>query len=126
MDKGRGRRRRSPITQAVGRKLRALREARGISIAEVARRAETSTAAVRMVESGARAATLVTVKALADALSVPVKSLFSGPETAVPPDPEERVLLRLVRALRGRSRRQLQAIEKLVAAFDRAVEKGTD
>jgi transcriptional regulator with XRE-family HTH domain len=121
MERGRGPRRRSRLTRQVGRRLRELREERGLTLAEVARRAGTSIAAIRVVESGERAATLVTIDILTRALGVSVESLFSGKENPsdrrIPPDP---VFLRLVRSLRDRPRRELEALEKLLAAFDRA------
>lgn len=123
MVRGRGPRRRSTITKKVGGRLRALREERGLSVAEVARRAGTSPAAVRFVEAGERAPTIVSVEALCRALGVPLAALFSGKSDVPPAAPADRILLRLVGRLRGRPARQLQSVEKLLAAFDRAIER---
>jgi transcriptional regulator with XRE-family HTH domain len=59
----------------VGRRLRALREARGISLSELARLASVGKATLSGLEHGTRNPTLETMYAIAAALSVPMSAL---------------------------------------------------
>lgn len=115
-----GPRRRSTLVRKVGERLRSLRESRGLSISEVARRVGTSPAAIRLLETGERAATLVTIEAVSRALSVSVSGLFTGDRKGTEAN-ADRTLARLHAALEGRPASQLTAIETLIQAFDQAI-----
>jgi transcriptional regulator with XRE-family HTH domain len=63
----------------MGRRLRALREARGISLNDLARAARVGKATVSGLENGTRNPTLETMYAIAAALGVPMSSLTLDP-----------------------------------------------
>jgi transcriptional regulator with XRE-family HTH domain len=65
----------------IGTRIRALRTARGITVTELARRAEVSTALISQVERELADPSLVTVRKIARALDVPLFSLFEESET---------------------------------------------
>ncbi|MFI7041154.1 helix-turn-helix domain-containing protein [Microbispora rosea] len=69
----------SRIDPAIGRRLRGLREARGLSLSELARRAGVGKATVSGLEHGTRNPTLETMYAIAAALSVPMSALTLDP-----------------------------------------------
>jgi transcriptional regulator with XRE-family HTH domain len=64
----------------IGARIRALRTARDITVTELARRAEVSTALVSQVERELADPSLVTVRKIARALDVPLSSLFEESE----------------------------------------------
>jgi len=64
---------------AVGRRLRELREARGISLSELARTAAVGKATLSGLENGTRNPTLETLYAIAAALAVPMSALTLDP-----------------------------------------------
>jgi XRE family transcriptional regulator, regulator of sulfur utilization len=69
----------SRFDPAVGRRLRGLREARGISLSELARTAGVGKATLSGLEHGIRNPTLETMYAIAAALSVPMSALTLDP-----------------------------------------------
>ena len=69
----------SRFDPAVGRRLRGLREARGISLSELARTAGVGKATLSGLENGTRNPTLETMYAIAAALSVPMSALTLDP-----------------------------------------------
>ena len=69
----------SRFDPAMGRRLRALREARGISLNDLARVAGVGKATVSGLENGTRNPTLETMYAIAAALGVPMSSLTLDP-----------------------------------------------
>ncbi|MFJ6196672.1 helix-turn-helix domain-containing protein [Micromonospora sp. NPDC092111] len=74
--------RRSPLdadTDAVGRRIRALREERGISLSTLARAAGVGKATLSALENGTRNPTLETLYAITAQLGVPLAAVLSGP-----------------------------------------------
>lgn len=69
----------SRFDPAVGRRLRELREARGISLSALARAAGVGKATISGLENGTRNPTLETMYAIAAALSVPMSALTLDP-----------------------------------------------
>jgi len=69
----------SPIV-AVGARVRALRKARFIAVAELARRSGVARATLTQLEAGTGNPTLETLYALANALDVPLSSLIVAPD----------------------------------------------
>ncbi|QRP50499.1 helix-turn-helix domain-containing protein [Amycolatopsis sp. FDAARGOS 1241] len=65
----------------VGSRIRELRAARGLTVTELARRAEVSTGLISQVERELADPSLVTVRKIAKALDVPLFSLFEESET---------------------------------------------
>ncbi|WP_200827482.1 helix-turn-helix domain-containing protein [Thermomonospora echinospora] len=63
----------------VGRRLRALREERGLSLSELARRAGVGKATLSGLEAGTRNPTLETLWAVTGELGVPLTALFTRP-----------------------------------------------
>lgn len=74
--------------RVLGVNLRALRERRGLSLSELARRSAIAKGTLSQLESGAGNPTIETVFSLSNALGVPVSSLLSGPV------PDEVVVIR--------------------------------
>lgn len=62
----------------LGRRLSALREARGLSQTQLADMAEIGRAHLSQIENGAVAARIDTLKALADALELTLSEMFAG------------------------------------------------
>lgn len=69
----------SRFDPTVGQRLRGLREARGISLSELARTAGVGKATLSGLENGTRNPTLETMYAIAAALSVPMSALTMDP-----------------------------------------------
>ncbi|TWF77318.1 XRE family transcriptional regulator [Pseudonocardia hierapolitana] len=65
----------------VGRRVRELRERRGMSLSELARRAAVGKATLSGLEAGTRNPTLDTLQAVAAALDMPLTSLLTSPTT---------------------------------------------
>lgn len=118
----RGPRRTSPIKKRVGARVRALRERQALSLAELGRRAGTSTSEIALIEQGERAPTVVSLEAIAKGLGVRVAAFFEDEPNPSPPAPSVRVWYRLTDRLRDRSAEELRVIERLLDAFDRAVD----
>lgn len=87
-------------TVAVGQRLRAIRQAQGLSLAEVEARSEGrwSASAVGAYERGFRTLSLPRLKALADFYKVPVAVLL-GEQTVADPSPERRKIVLDLQAL---------------------------
>ena len=66
----------------LGRKVRELREARGLSLKALADKAEVSESFVSQVERGVANPSVASLRRLAEALDASVGSLFQGPKTA--------------------------------------------
>lgn len=62
---------------AIGRKLKDLRQGRGLSIKELARRAEMSSGAISQIERGIGSTSLRSIRNICKALQVPLGVLFS-------------------------------------------------
>ncbi|MFG1921545.1 helix-turn-helix domain-containing protein [Cryptosporangium sp. NPDC048952] len=69
---------------AVGRRIRALREERGISLSELARRAGIGKATLSGLETGVRNPTLETLYAVTGRLGVPLAAVLSPPAAGDP------------------------------------------
>ncbi|REE94958.1 XRE family transcriptional regulator [Thermomonospora umbrina] len=74
---------------AVGRRLRTLREARGLSLSELARRAGIGKATLSGLEAGTRNATLETLWSVTAQLDVPLATLLASPSPRTTPTPAE-------------------------------------
>ena len=72
----------SGVDEAVGRALRALREANGLTARDLAFRSEVSAAMISRIENGQVSTSLSTLHALARALEVPMVSLLRETGTA--------------------------------------------
>lgn len=114
----RGPRHKSIASKKVGERVRRFREAADLTQAELARRAKTSASAVAMIEAGTRSPTVYALDNLARALGVSTARFFDT--TPPPPTREDRIWTRLVRSLRPRPADELEAIERLVLALDKA------
>ncbi|MGK5673363.1 helix-turn-helix domain-containing protein [Micromonospora sp. URMC 106] len=68
-----------PGADAVGRRVRALREQRGMSLSTLARRAGVGKATLSGLENGTRNPTLETLYAITAQLDVPLAAVLSGP-----------------------------------------------
>ena len=64
------------LETAIGRKVRALRQSLDVTLAELARSAELSVGMLSKIENGQTSPSLTTLKALAQALNVPISMFF--------------------------------------------------
>ncbi|RLA11261.1 MAG: MerR family transcriptional regulator, partial [Gammaproteobacteria bacterium] len=65
---------------AIGRQVRALRKRLNMTVANLAKQAQLSSGMLSKIENGLTSPSLATLNALANALHVPVTSLFRGYE----------------------------------------------
>jgi transcriptional regulator with XRE-family HTH domain len=72
------------LNEQVGRRLRALREERRLSLSELARRSGVGKATLSELEGGRRNPTLETLYALTTALGVPLSTALAGPLGSAP------------------------------------------
>ena len=110
---------RSEITRRIGARVREVREAQGITQAELARRAHTSRSVVHGVEEGSRTPTLLSLHGMARALGVPLARFFSkdeGPTTSPAIVP---AFARLMTKLRDADPEYLRAVEEFLRWYDR-------
>ena len=63
---------------AIGRQVRTLRKRLNMTVANLAKQAQMSSGMLSKIENGLTSASLATLNALANALHVPVTSLFRG------------------------------------------------
>ncbi len=68
------------LEEAIGRQVRNFRKKLDITVVDLAREAGLSAGMLSKIENGVTSPSLATLRALADALSVPVTSLFAGYE----------------------------------------------
>lgn len=66
------------LEQAIGRELKRARETLGLTIADLARQAGLSAGMLSKIENGATSPSLGSLQALAQALQIPLTSLFKG------------------------------------------------
>ncbi|SEG90167.1 transcriptional regulator, XRE family with cupin sensor [Actinacidiphila yanglinensis] len=78
------------LNEQVGRRLRALREERRLSLSELARRSGLGKATLSELEGGRRNPTLETLYALTTALGVPLSTALADQAGSAPPVPEAR------------------------------------
>lgn len=71
----------TPVNKAVGIEVRTLRQAAGITAAEVARRTGLSTAMLSRIERGSVSPSIASLEAIAQALHVPIGRFFANYET---------------------------------------------
>ena len=118
--------RQEPLATIIGRRVRALRDEVGITRKGLAEQSEVALTSLVMLERGANAPSLPTLEKLARALRVRVADLLD--EEPAPPKPEagSKVFYRLMDRLRDRDREYLEQVEKLLKAFDAAVEVVSD
>jgi transcriptional regulator with XRE-family HTH domain len=69
---------------AIGRELRALRQQRGLTVADLAARAGLSGGMLSKIENGQASPSLTTLQALAQALQIPLTAVFRGYEETRP------------------------------------------
>lgn len=120
---------RRPLTQAVarlGHRIRELREERGLAQAELARRIGSSASHLNKLEGGSKAATVVTLEAIAVALGVGIGELFAtdgvgaqGSVVAPSPNP---LWSRIAGDLRARDGRYLAIVKEMLTVLDKAME----
>ena len=72
----------SAAIAALGARVRAVRESRGLSLAALSRRSDVARATLTQLEAGQGNPTLETVYALANALGVPLSDLIGGPASS--------------------------------------------
>lgn len=112
------------IEKRVATRIRELREARGLSQADLGRLVNRSRSQVAQVEHGEKAQTVRTLESFASALGVtvadlvviePVKGVRNAPAGEPLPEP----LRRLVEMLKSRSPEYVEFLERIVTMLDR-------
>lgn len=111
-----------PIEQRVSLNVRTMRESKGLTQAELARRAKTSRSQVALVESGARAPTVSTLARFAEALGVDVHQLIGSQRGERQENPPDRIL-RLAERLQARGTAYVRAVEDLITHLDRVADE---
>ncbi|BCJ35500.1 hypothetical protein Athai_30030 [Actinocatenispora thailandica] len=91
------------LAERVGHRLRALREARRLSLSALARRSGIGKATLSRLESGQRNPTLATLYALTTALDAPLSAVLPGPDGDAPPVSGAAVDARLIERRADRS-----------------------
>tara|TARA_R110002072_G_scaffold47902_4_gene131255 strand:+ start:4081 stop:4374 length:294 start_codon:yes stop_codon:yes gene_type:complete len=94
--------------------------------AALASAAKVSPTTLTLLEQGRAQPNLATLESVARVLGVRVADLFDEEQAARKPTSGSTTFFRLVGRLRGRTDSQLRALEKLLSAFDRAVEAAED
>ena|SRR5579871_872980 len=117
----RGHRSPSKIELVVGGRLRSIRQSKGLSLSEVARRVGSAPASLSRLEAGQRSPTIASLDGLARALGVPITSFFEPSSSSDGDSPAE--WTRLEARLRGRSAAYLRSVEDFVATLDRSLER---
>lgn len=109
------------VTTALGRRIRELREERGIAQAELARRVGSSASHLNKLEAGQKAATVTTLAAVAKALGVELADLFPGRNVQQPVgNPPDPLWVKLAGELRERNRDYLVLVKDALRLLDRA------
>lgn len=90
--------------------------------AALASAAKVSPTTLTLLEQGRAQPNLATLESVGRVLGVRVADLFDEEPAAKRPTSGTTTFFRLVGRLRGRSDAQLRAVEKLLSAFDHAVE----
>ncbi|MBL4849360.1 MAG: helix-turn-helix transcriptional regulator [Planctomycetes bacterium] len=106
----------------IGERVEALRADRGLTRSALAREAGVALTSMNLLEAGRVKPSLGTLGSLAKALGVRVVDLLDDEPPAAKPTGGSTTFYRLLDKLRDRSDDELRAVEKLVAALDKAVE----
>jgi transcriptional regulator with XRE-family HTH domain len=91
----------------VGSNIRAARKATGLSQFQLAERSGLSADFIGKVERGTTSPSLESLKAIADALHLPLRDLFEGEPGA---GPSQEVLMELVQLCRGRTKEDIELL----------------
>lgn len=125
--KSRTRRAAKPLHRLIGERVRALRDERGMPRTELARRSGASLTSLNLLEGAQVQPSLQTLEAVAKALEVRVADLLDEePVPAKKPAEGTMVFARIMDRLRDRDPAYLRQVEKLLKAFDGAVESARD
>lgn len=126
---GQGRSKRGPakpLRRLIGERVRALRDEQGIARTALAVQSGVSLTSLNCVEGFSVQPSLQTLELLAKALGVRVADLLDDePLPDRKPADGTKVLGRIIDRLRDREPKYLQEVEKLLKAFDGAVEMVT-
>ena len=119
-------RKQEPLAALIGRRVRALRDEAGITRKALAETSGVALSSLVMLEQQRNAPSLPTLEKLAQALRCRVADLVD--DEAPPPKPEagSKVFYRLVDRLRDRDREYLEQVERVLKAFDAAVDVVSD
>jgi transcriptional regulator with XRE-family HTH domain len=95
------------IKRVVGRNIRAARRAKGLSQLVLAERSDLSADFIGKVERGTMSPSIESLKAIADALCLPVRDLFAGESEA---GPSQEALIKLIGLCQGRDTEDLELL----------------
>jgi len=114
--------RRLPIEQWVARRVRSLREAQGLTQAELARLADTSRSQVAALERGDRSPTISTLALFASGLGISLSELLAEGGT-VSVNPPQDAAGRIARTLRQRGTTYTEAVDRVIASLDKVAQE---
>jgi transcriptional regulator with XRE-family HTH domain len=95
------------VKASVGRNIRGARKATGLSQFQLAERSGLSADFIGKVERGSTSPSLESLKAIADALRLPLRDLFEGEPGA---GPGQEALMELVQLCRGRAKEDVELL----------------
>jgi len=119
--------RKQPLEVLVGERVRALREEQLLPRTELAKRSGVALTSLNLLEAGRVQPSLKTLESVAQVLGVRVADLLD--EEPLPPQARAagtKVLGRIMERLRDRDPEFLRHVEKLIRAFEGAVEAVTE
>lgn len=102
----------------MGRRIRALRDERALTQAELARRSGLSQSNIVRIEAAERSPTLGSLAKVAQGLGVSLADLMADATIDVKPAKAEKAWYRLCSTLRDRDERFLRAVERVVRAME--------
>jgi transcriptional regulator with XRE-family HTH domain len=95
------------IKRLVGRNIRAARKAKGLSQIVLAERSDLSADFIGKVERGMTSPSVESLKAIAEALNLPMSELFAGESRA---DPSQAALMELIELCKGRDEEDIRLL----------------
>lgn len=107
-----------------GQRVKALREGQGLTRTRLAGEAGVALTSLNLIEAGRIYPTLRTLEFLARALGCRVADLVDDQPAPTMPPGGTKAFFRVVQKLRDRDDNYLRAVEKLIRAFDEALEQG--
>lgn len=116
------RRQRQSLEEVLARRIRELREAAGLPRTRLAAEAGVAHTAVVMIESGRVMPNLRTLAGVARVLGVRVRDLLDDEAEPVQQITSTKTYARVVTRLRRLPERQLRHVEKMLSAFEAAIE----
>lgn len=117
--------RKPTVAQLLAERVRELRERQDLSQADLARRSSLTRSQIYVLEEGERAATIVTVNAVAQALNVTLSELLAFTPSSNPGPDRADVLAQRLRALGPETVKAIEGIAEVLEGALRPGERST-